>query len=383
MVYWNFDRKRPGASSVRELFDEDVDVADEDEEEEDDYDIPPEERILDADEEMANKRVELRHAKQREFLARSAEEEAARYEQDYEREELAMQRYGDDYEAVRVQMDTTAVGQQARLPTLKDPKLFKVKCKTGQEKVAVRAILLKTMEQQMRSGDRYYKVKSAFCGSTPGYIYVEAVTEALVRDILTGLKMIYTWQIPQVPLEDMPTVMNVNLKFNPIKPGQYFRIKRGVMKGDLARIVDVFEGESRAIIQAIPRISYHKEVTPLVGNKKISADSVVSRPPQALFDVEQANASNNGYVVRRHFPGDSSSIMYDFWNGEYYRHGFLYKEVNVESFIDNRDVNPKLEELQRFIVKKPEQEDTKKKQSSKKKKANDDDGGEDGDKILD
>jgi hypothetical protein len=88
--------------------------------------------------------------------------------------------------------------------------------------------------------------------------------------------------------------------------------------------------------------------------EKINKTGSKIRPPQALFDSEQATASNNGYVFRRHHPLDSSSALYDVWNGEYYRDGFLFKEMNVSTFIDNNNVKPTIEELTMFVVKKTE-----------------------------
>jgi hypothetical protein len=40
--------------------------------------------------------------------------------------------------------------------------------------------------------------------------------------------------------------------------------------------------------------------------------------------------------------------MFDFWNNEHYQDGFMWKEVNVDTFLNPDNVNPRLEELQLF-----------------------------------
>ena len=57
------------------------------------------------------------------------------------------------------------------------------------------------------------------------------------------------------------------------------------------------------------------------------------RPPKRLFDpVEASNQANGSGTSRRFHPSDRGH-KYDFWNGEYYRDGFLYKDVNPATYL--------------------------------------------------
>eukprot|EP00599_Poterioochromonas_sp_BG-1_P011272 CAMPEP_0173156230 /NCGR_PEP_ID=MMETSP1105-20130129/14646_1 /TAXON_ID=2985 /ORGANISM="Ochromonas sp., Strain BG-1" /LENGTH=1165 /DNA_ID=CAMNT_0014072945 /DNA_START=63 /DNA_END=3557 /DNA_ORIENTATION=+ len=337
------------------FFNEEAEVADS-EEEDDEYETAEKEEVLDKDHLDAIARVEKRHNINRDFQKKSADELVADIEKRHQYQEQFKQQFEDNEGFLGQQ--ATPVAQQALLPSFKDPKLFKIKCKLGQEQMIVRAIMLKTIDLQQQNND-FFKIKSAFCGPSKGYIYVEAISENFAKEVLNGFKMIYLNSFQQVPITDMTSVLAVTIKKKPLKPGDYIRIKRGVLKGDLARVIDVFDGETKALIQAVPRIVYNTEENSLnldgslPGKKKVLLSSKLNkvRPPQALFDPEQASASHNGYVFRRHHPLDPSAALYDVWNGEYYKDGFLFKEVNVDTFIDNQFTNkPKLEELRMFII---------------------------------
>jgi transcription elongation factor SPT5 len=334
------------------FFNEEAEVASDEDEEE--YEAAEEEEILDKDTLDAIARVQKRHDVNREFQKKSEAELAEEIERRYKVQEQIKQQYEDAEGFAGPQ--ATPVAQQALLPSFKDPKLFKIKCKPLHEQIAIRSIMLKTIDVFNRDRD-FYKIKSAFCGTSKGYIYVESLNEAFAKEVLNGLKMIYLNSFQQVPIQDMTSVLSVTITKKPLKPGQYIRIKRGVLKGDLARIVNIFDGETKALIQAVPRLLYSAENNAGdvggggPGKKKVLLTSSKIRPPQSLFDAEQA--ANSGYVFRRHHPLDPSSALYDVWNNEYYRDGFLFKEVNVDTFIDSTEVRPKLEELKMFAIKKP------------------------------
>jgi transcription elongation factor len=334
------------------FFNEEAEVASDEDEEE--YEAAEEEEILDKDTLDAIARVQKRHDVNREFQKKSEAELAEEIERRYKVQEQIKQQYEDAEGFAGPQ--ATPVAQQALLPSFKDPKLFKIKCKPLHEQIAIRSIMLKTIDVFNRDRD-FYKIKSAFCGTSKGYIYVESLNEAFAKEVLNGLKMIYLNSFQQVPIQDMTSVLSVTITKKPLKPGQYIRIKRGVLKGDLARIVNIFDGETKALIQAVPRLLYSAENGAGEvggggpGKKKVLLTSSKIRPPQSLFDAEQA--ANSGYVFRRHHPLDQSSALYDVWNNEYYRDGFLFKEVTIDTFIDSTEVRPKLEELKMFAIKKP------------------------------
>jgi transcription elongation factor SPT5 len=238
------------------------------------------------------------------------------------------------------------VMQQALLPKLSDPKLFRIRCKVGMEQVIVRSIMLKTVDMYQKGTDKIMKIKSVFCGDIKGFVYVEAIKEVFAKEILDGLRSVYANTFAMVPLAEMPTALAVTVKKKPLQAEQWVRIKRGILKNDLARVIHVMEGGSKALIQAVPRPDYN---APAAGEKKASILGGKSkvRPPQRLFEPEKTN----GQTLRRYFSEIEHVIRepFDVWEGEHYRHGFLYKVVNVDTTLSTDNVNPKLEELQTFV----------------------------------
>ena len=120
----------------------------------------------------------------------------------------------------------------------------------------------------------------------------------------------------------------------PLKIGQFVRIKRGPLKGDLAKILLLHEGDNRAVIQAVPRPDYLKE-----------SKATTVRPPQALFSIEEAAAAECD-VTRRRMPQLKENMH--FWGNDYYRNGFLIKDVTVNTYVTDDNVKPSVEEIQMF-----------------------------------
>ncbi|KAJ1419809.1 hypothetical protein B484DRAFT_400062, partial [Ochromonadaceae sp. CCMP2298] len=163
----------------------------------------------------------------------------------------------------------------------------------------------------------------------------------------------------------------------PLKDGQWVRFKRGLLKGDLGRVVGVLEGGTRALVQAVPRPDYaasaqseqqarvlteagataavvararagHKGAGSGAGSDAGAGAGarVSARPPQRLFDAEEARLAGASYVARRSHPLDrSGGAVYDVWVGDYYQYGFLLKEVDIKSTLEGEGVKPRLEEL--------------------------------------
>ena len=118
--------------------------------------------------------------------------------------------------------------------------------------------------------------------------------------------------------------------------GQFVRIRRGLLKGDLAKILLIYEGGNKAIIQAVPRPDYLKE-------GKFRSNNV--RPPQVLFSIEEAAAAECE-VNRRRMPLLNETMHY--WENDFYRNGFLIKDVYLSSYVTSENVKPSVEEIQMF-----------------------------------
>ena len=254
----------------------------------------------------------------------------------------------------------TLLEQQSLLPSVMDPKIFQLKCKTGCELMLVRAVMLKAIDIRNKGG--LLKIKSAFCSSVKGMIYIEALSEAFVKEIIQGLRSIYGSSFSQVPVSEMTSVLTATVKKKPLKEGQWVRLKRGPLKGDLARILGLFEGGSKAFIQAVPRPDYSASAIAERDGKSLKTSKnnggiYKVRPQQRLFDAEEARLAGAAFVYRRHHPMDLTSTMYDVWENEHYKNGFLYKEVNTATYLETIDIKPRLEELQLFRQSKKTNQD--------------------------
>lgn len=152
----------------------------------------------------------------------------------------------------------------------------------------------------------------------------------------------------------MVQVVTVEKGRTPLEPGQWCRLRRGPLKGDLCKVVEVLEGGLKAFIMAVPRPDFSQ-------SKKLPPGIKPPRPPQRLFDSAEAHRAKQDKdvgtdVQRRDHPSAGSSEKYDFWCNDYYKGGFLYKEVTAETYLNPQDVKPRLEELQLFRARKAQRE---------------------------
>lgn len=134
----------------------------------------------------------------------------------------------------------------------------------------------------------------------------------------------------------MVQVVTVEKGRKPLEAGQWCRLRRGPLKGDLCKVVEVLQGGLKAFIVAVPRPDFSQ-------SKKLTAGAKPPRPPQRLFDAREAQRAKQDHdvgtdVQRRSHPLAGPSDMYDFWCNDYYRGGFLYKAVTSETFLNPHDV---------------------------------------------
>ena len=320
---------------VERFFDEEAEDADEDDEEVDDEADRAGEEVLREEQVEAERLIDQRHEMNRQRMNMSAQEMAAEYERKAQEERRRKQLSGSyiQGEGVLGRIKSNAVMQQSLLPTIND-KIFRVRCATGKEQQLVRSILIKCIDSKARGVP--LGIKSVFCTSTQGVIYIEAVAEPFAKEVIQKLYGIFHPTFKKVPVQEMTSLMTVTVKKKPLRVGQLVRMKRGVLKGDLVQIQDVMEGGSKVFVKAVPRPDYSK-----AGGTKGSV-----RPPQRLLNIEEAR--NTGDCQRKRCPADRTTATYDFWSNEYYKDGFMFKEVNVSTYINSEDVKPRLEELQLF-----------------------------------
>lgn len=142
--------------------------------------------------------------------------------------------------------------RDANLPGTNDPGLWQVRVKKNHERIAVMALLNKSIDY-MRRGTPLNILSATCSDTTEGYIYVEAFKEIGVREACAGLSFIFN-KFTKLTLEEMPVIyQNNKAKDSELREHQWVRIKNsGPYNGDIG--VVEFVGDSKVMVRLIPRI---------------------------------------------------------------------------------------------------------------------------------
>jgi len=154
-----------------------------------------------------------------------------------------------------------------------------------------------------------------------------------------------------IPVQSRTTLLQFSTQKKMMKEGQWCRMRRGPIKGDLVKVLKVLEGGVKALIQGVPRLDYSVRDRKGRGN--------TARPVQALFSTEECNNLEGSDGFKSYTMGRQPTLnerMYSF-QGEYYKNGFLIKEVIVETYLNPNNVQPRLEELALFRASKAAEEE--------------------------
>ncbi|KAL0351574.1 UNVERIFIED_CONTAM: putative transcription elongation factor SPT51 [Sesamum calycinum] len=316
-------RHRKAAS---EFFDEeaavDSDEEEEEEEGEDDFidtgaDIPDEDD---------------RRIHHRPLLPREDEQEDVE-----EMERRIQERYAKSLN-VEYDEEATDVEQQALLPSVRDPKLWMVKCAIGREREVAVCLMQKFIDRgpelQIRSAIALDHLKN--------YIYIEADKEAHVREAVKGMRNIYPTKIMLVPIKEMTDVLSVESKAIDISRDTWVRMKIGTYKGDLAKVVDVDNVRQRATVKLIPRIDLQALANKLEGREVPKKKAFT--PPARFMNIDEARELHIR-VERRRDP--ATGDYYEKIEGMMFKDGFLYKNVSLKS-LSTQNVQPTFDELEKF-----------------------------------
>ncbi|KAH6759142.1 global transcription factor group A2 [Perilla frutescens var. frutescens] len=266
-------RHRKAAS---EFFDEEaaVDSDDEEEEEEgeDDF-IDPGADLPDED----DRRIHRRPLLPREEEQEDVEEIERRIQERYAARNLNNVEYDEE---------ATDVEQQALLPSIRDSKLWMVKCAIGREREVAVCLLQKCIDKgpelQIRSAIALDHLKN--------FIYIEADKEAHVKEAIKGMRNIFTSKILLVPIKEMTDVLSVESKAIDISRDTWVRMKIGTYKGDLAKVVDVDNVRQRATVKLIPRIDLQALANKLEGREVPKKKAFT--PPARFMNIDEARTQN-------------------------------------------------------------------------------------------
>ena len=234
------------------------------------------------------------------------------------------------------------IAQQALMPGVKDPNLWMVKCRIGDEKNAVLQLMRKFIAFENSDKVEPLLIKSAIAPEgVKGFIYIEAFKQTHVQraiENIGALKM-GQWNQKMISLKEMTDVLKVTKEQTVLRPKQWVRLKRGIYKDDLAQVDQVDQAQGQCCLKLLPRIDYTRmrgalKETMSENQKRKKG----KRPPAKFFDHEAIRAIG-GDITRE---GD-----FDVFERNRYTQGFLYKDFSISAILVD-GVKPSLTELQKF-----------------------------------
>ncbi|KAJ1729483.1 transcription elongation factor spt5 [Coemansia sp. Benny D160-2] len=232
--------------------------------------------------------------------------------------------------------DSDWVPQRLIIPGIDDPHLWMARCAHGKERDAALAAARRVLESQRGSSGRsprFKNVFSVFCrDGLPGYLYVEARSQADVQAALDGIPGVFAHKLMLVPIGDMVDVVKVKARVARINPGAWVRVKRGNYAGDLAQVVSVLEAADTVEVRMLPRLDYS-------GGEARGRGAL--RPPQRLFSVEEAQRADARTLTSR-----QNEIL---WKGDRFVGGYLHRDIRAAS-LQTEAVGATLEEIAKFAA---------------------------------
>ncbi|XP_021887718.1 putative transcription elongation factor SPT5 homolog 1 isoform X2 [Carica papaya] len=322
-------RHKAKRRSGSEFFDLEAQVdSDEEEEEEDGED----DFIVDGGAELPDE-DDGRRMHHRPMLSREDEQE------DVEALERRIQQRYSRANHTEYDEETTDVEQQALLPSVRDPKLWMVKCAIGREREVAVCLMQKYIDKRAE-----LQIRSAIAlDHLKNYIYVEADKEAHVREAIKGMRNIYANQkILLVPIREMTDVLSVESKAIDLSRDTWVRMKIGTYKGDLAKVVEVDNVRQRVTVKLIPRIDLQALANKLEGREVVKKKAFV--PPPRFMNIDEARELHIR-VERRRDP--MTGDYFENIGGMLFKDGFLYKAVSMKS-ISTQNIKPTFDELEKF-----------------------------------
>lgn len=257
--------------------------------------------------------------------------------------------------------DTSGIDQQSLLPTIKDPRLYMVRCtKPGYERKAIFSLLQKKFNMQ-RKGIELGILSAVAPEHLKGRIYIEAFSASQVQLAVNGLALISTRNaLKMVDIDEMPDILKLGKRPDKQVNGNWVRIKRkdSIYRGDLAQVCNVRDdvNDGYVTIRLIPRLDLKSEKDLIEDkeetytNEKESGTRRKGRPPQKLFDRKdlfRLTGSSDVVSQRSRETGE----IFDVWNDNMYRFGLLYMQrVSVKSLVTGDAVQPTVEELEMWIM---------------------------------
>jgi transcription elongation factor SPT5 len=334
-------KKRKKLTRRNQFIEEEAEVDEDEDEEEDENDDFADEVHPDDLLEATQADLDDRHHRELDNRRQAeqnldAEEVARQMDEKYRRREMMSAR----------RAATSAV--PTAMPTTDDPSIWVLKCRPGKEREVIMSIM-KRIDERLRYG-RPCHVYSAFerGGSMSGYIYVEADAKQDMMAIAEGVIHLFLGTQPlSIDVNERSDLLRKR-KRTPLEAGKFVRMLRGVYKGDLAKVNEVFENGTECTVQLVPRIDYgmDQDANAAEGakRKRPAFGRITERPPQKLFSETEAKKRH----LKAYMGNTPNQKAYTYKN-KHYEGGFLIEEVKVNA-VSAENVNPRMEELQFFAT---------------------------------
>lgn len=247
--------------------------------------------------------------------------------------------------------------KQVQLPSLKDPKMFRVRCRLGEEKSACISLMNKFFIEKGTDKEIHIFSASAL-DKFAGCIFIEAHRDFHVKDAIRGLKALNMNSVDIIAVKEITQIFapdprnNINLQ-----TGQFVRVKRGLYDGDLATIENFDESLKKITVKIIPRIlsgtafddnmdaeamkenqgveGFAKKNTYFAKLRQLQKKNL--RPPKKLFNADEFD---NVKTIER------NSNLYEY-NKKKYTNGLLLMNIRLSN-LEIENVVPTFEEVTMF-----------------------------------
>ncbi|KAL9224359.1 hypothetical protein vseg_000402 [Gypsophila vaccaria] len=244
----------------------------------------------------------------------------------------------DDYDSKR------SVDKSFYMPSVVEPKIWKVKCKVGREKNVVFCLIQKYLDLKVL-GTKLQIISTFSVEHVKGFVFIEAEKQSDVAEACYQLADVYGTLVVLVPSNEVGQLLNVRRKTNEVKEGTWARVKNGIYRGDLTQVVAVNNERKRATVKLIPRV----DIQALM--EKYGGGSSLKRPrnsvPTARLICSRELAELRPLIQYRR--DRDTGKVFEFLDGLMLKDGFLFKKMSFDS-LAFWDVNPTEEELQKFAL---------------------------------
>uniref|UniRef100_A0A803N0S0 Uncharacterized protein n=1 Tax=Chenopodium quinoa TaxID=63459 RepID=A0A803N0S0_CHEQI len=157
--------------------------------------------------------------------------------------------YDEDFDEKIIELE-----QQSLLPSVRDLKLWLVKCLPGREREVAAFLMQKSLEKDSKSNI----LLVVALDHLKSYIYVESYYETHVMQACKGVRNVFARSVTMVPLKEMRNVLSVEPhghKEVHVSRGYWVRLKRSSYKGDLAKVVDVDTVKHKVTVKVTPKLN--------------------------------------------------------------------------------------------------------------------------------